>query len=143
MHKRGFGKKSSVANDRGSSRAAARSGPSSSVFKHDPDFADLGETRSHSWRHWGPQAKSSSWPGDTGSGKEPLSLPQYCLESGNAGTDALDCAYAAAAAGRRARPWPARIAEESRTAGGAAAVGFRRADSPIRFLRLPRALNSE
>ena len=83
MHKRGSGKKSSVANERGAG-AAARSFPKLN-FKHDPDLPISAQREAIM------QAMRRSQvlivAGDTGSGKS-TQLPQYCLEAGR-GTDAL------------------------------------------------------
>src|SRR6267378_5656257 len=77
MHKRGFGKKSSVANDRGAA-AAARSALEL-VFKHDPDLpiSAKREAIMEALR----RSQVLIVAGDTGSGKS-TQLPQYCLELG-------------------------------------------------------------
>src|SRR6266478_4225269 len=116
MHKRGFGKKSSVANDRAGA-AAARSALEL-VFKHDPGLPISAK------REGIMEALRASQvlivAGDTGSGKS-TQLPQYCLELGR-GTDAL----IAHTQPRRlaARALAARIAEEVGQPVGRS-VGFR------------------
>jgi ATP-dependent helicase HrpA len=116
MHKRGFGKKSSVANDRGAA-AAARSALKL-VFKHDPDLpiSAKREAIMEALR----RSQVLIVAGDTGSGKS-TQLPQYCLELGR-GTDAL----IAHTQPRRlaARALAARIAEEVGQPVGRS-VGFR------------------
>src|SRR5216684_1125184 len=77
MHKRGFGKKSSVANDRGAA-AAARSALEL-VFKHDPDLP-ISAKREAIMEALG-RSQVLIVAGDTGSGKS-TQLPQYCLELG-------------------------------------------------------------
>src|SRR5216684_2157119 len=116
MHKRGFGKKSSVANDRGAA-AAARSALEL-VFKHDPDLP-ISAKREAIMEALG-RSQVLIVAGDTGSGKS-TQLPQYCLESGR-GTDAL----IAHTQPRRlaARALAARIAEEVGQPVGRS-VGFR------------------
>src|SRR6266403_1214631 len=116
MHKRGFGKKSSVANDRGAA-AAARSALEL-VFKHDPDLP-ISAKREAIMEALG-RSQVLIVAGDTGSGKS-TQLPQYCLESGR-GTDAL----IAHTQPRRlaARALAARIAEEVGQPVGRS-IGFR------------------
>ncbi len=130
MHKRGFGKKSSVANDRGAA-AAARSALEL-VFKHDPDLP-ISAKREAIMEALG-RSQVLIVAGDTGSGKS-TQLPQYCLESGR-GTDAL----IAHTQPRRlaARALAARIAEEVGQPVGRSAASAFACDSPIRS-PMPRA----
>src|SRR5882757_536012 len=114
--KRGFGKRSSVANDQGTA-AAARAFPEF-AFKHDPDLPISAQRAAIM------EALQRSpvliVAGDTGSGKS-TQLPQYCLEMGR-GMDAL----IAHTQPRRlaARALAARIAEEVGQPVGRS-VGFR------------------
>src|SRR5882724_3156798 len=116
MHKRGFGKKSSVANDRGAA-AAARSALEL-VFKHDPDLP-ISAKREAIMEALG-RSQVLIVAGDTGSGKS-TQLPQYCLELGR-GTAGL----IAHTQPRRlaARALAARIADELGQSVGRS-VGYR------------------
>src|SRR5260221_2583243 len=116
MHKRGFGKKSSVANDR-AGVAAARSALKL-ILKHDRDLPISAKREAIMEALRGSQVLIVA--GDTGSGKS-TQLPQYCLEMGR-GTDAL----IAHTQPRRlaARALAARIAEEVGQPVGRS-VGFR------------------
>src|SRR6267154_5375211 len=114
--KRGFGKRSSVANDAGAA-AAARTFPEL-AFKHDPDLPISAQRAAIMEElHRNPVLIVA---GDTGSGKS-TQLPQYCLEMGR-GIDGL----IAHTQPRRlaARALAARIADELAQPVGAT-VGFR------------------
>src|ERR1700682_4286962 len=118
MHKRGSGKKSSVANERGAG-AAARSLPKLN-FKHDPDLPISAQREAilEAMR----RSQVLIVAGDTGSGKS-TQLPQYCLELGR-GTDALI-----------AHTQPRRLAGPrlgARTARGIRATGGRRGGVRVR-----------
>jgi ATP-dependent helicase HrpA len=116
MRKRGFGKKSSVANEQ-RVNAAARAAPSL-VFKHDADLPI--SARREAIREALSRSQVVIVAGDTGSGKS-TQLPQYCLELGR-GMDAL----IGHTQPRRlaARALAARIAEEVGQPVGRS-VGFR------------------
>jgi ATP-dependent helicase HrpA len=115
MHKRGSGKKSSVASER---QVIAARGAQHLIFKHDADLPI--SARREDILEALRCAQVLIVAGDTGSGKS-TQLPQYCLESGR-GLDAL----IAHTQPRRlaARALAARIAEEvGQTVGRG--VGFR------------------